>query len=293
MKGIIFVNPFGVPKESIFQAERLKEEFSELGTAIDIVSDGYAVNAIVGDGTTLNFSCDFAVFLDKDKYLSACLEKAGVRLFNSHAAIRSCDDKGETYIALLGGGLNIPKTFFAPVCYSQTLPLDEKTLKNIADELGYPVVVKESFGSMGKGVYKADDFEELKAVAEKLKTKPHIYQEFLSEGSGKDVRLIVIGGKFLCAMIRENKNDFRSNVALGGVGRAFSPNAQFIAAAEKCANILGLDYCGVDLLFGKDGKPYVCEVNSNAFISEIERVTGVNVARAYAEYIVKALSSAK
>ena len=285
MKGIIFVNPFGVPKESIFQAERLKEEFSELGTAIDIVSDGYAVNAIVGDGTTLNFSCDFAVFLDKDKYLSACLEKAGVRLFNSHAAIRSCDDKGETYIALLGGGLNIPKTFFAPVCYSQTLPLDEKTLKNIADELGYPVVVKESFGSMGKGVYKADDFEELKAVAEKLKTKPHIYQEFLSEGSGKDVRLIVIGGKFLCAMIRENKNDFRSNVALGGVGRAFSPNAQFIAAAEKCANILGLDYCGVDLLFGKDGKPYVCEVNSNAFISEIER--------AYAEYIVKALSSAK
>ena len=64
-----------------------------------------------------------------------------------------------------------------------------------------------------------------------------------------------------------------------------------MAAAEKCARILKLDYCGVDLLFGESGAPYVCEINSNAFISETERITGVNVARAYAEYIVKTLKT--
>lgn len=290
MKGIIFVNAFRVPKESVHFAERLQSELSNFNVNAEIVYNGYTDN-LIADGKIKNgVACDFAVFLDKDKYLSACLEKSGVRLFNRHNAIRTCDDKGETFIALSGKGLNLPDTVFAPVCYNKDLPLDETGLKIVADKLGYPIVVKTSFGSMGKGVFKADGFNELKALAEELKTTPHIYQRYLPYKIGTDVRLIVVGGKFLCAMIRENKNDFRSNVALGGKGRAFSPSVEFIAAAEKCAEILGLDYCGVDLLFGENGKPYVCEVNSNAFIGEIEKVTGVNVAKAYAEHIVSTLT---
>lgn len=291
MKGIICVNPFGEPKESVYQAKRLKEEFAALGVNVRIVSDGYLKNCISDGKIREDFSCDFAVFLDKDKYLSACLEKSGVRLFNSHAAIRVCDDKGETYIALAGAGLNIPETVFAPVCYNAYSETDDAALNVIAQKLGYPVIVKESFGSKGKGVYKADDFTALKALAETLKLKPHLYQRYMPDRLGTDVRMIVIGGKFLCAMIRENANDFRSNIALGGRGKKYEPSAEFIAAAEKCAYVLGLDYCGVDLLFGGGGAPYVCEVNSNAFISEIERITGVNVARAYAEHVIKTLKT--
>ncbi len=291
MNGIICVNPFGLPKESIFQAERLKEEFGLMGVNAEIVSDGYVRNLLVGGKVERISNCDFAVFLDKDKYLSACLEKTGIRLFNSHAAIRACDDKGETYITLANNGLNIPDTVFAPVCYSENCVTDDDSLKKIAETTGYPVIVKESFGSMGKGVYKADDFTELKALAERLKLKPHIYQRYLPYRAGTDVRMIVVGDKYLCSMIRENTEDFRSNIALGGKGSAYSPSEEFIRVAEKCAKVLGLDYCGVDLLFGENGKPYVCEVNSNAFISEIERVTNVNVARAYAEYIVKSVKN--
>ena len=293
MKGIICVNPFGEPKESVFFAERLKEEFAALGTKTEIVDNGCNASRISDGKIAAKTDCDFAVFFDKDKYLSACLEKSGVRLFNSHAAIRACDDKGETYIALANCGLNIPDTFFAPVCYNSDLKLDEKSLNDIAAKLGFPVIVKESFGSMGKGVFKADNFAELKALAERLKLKPHIYQEFLSERSGTDVRMIVVGGKYLCSMIRENPNDFRSNIALGGKGRVYYPDKEFIAAAEKCAKVLKLDYCGVDLLFGEGGKPYVCEVNSNAFITEIERITGVNVAKAYAEHIINEIKANK
>ena len=291
MKGLIFVNPFGLPKESVHFADRLKEEFSLLGVTVGIIGNGYADNFLVGGKLSVNFPCDFAVFFDKDKYLSACLEKSGVRLFNSHAAIRVCDDKGETYIALSGEGLNIPETVFAPVCYDGNSEIDAEALRAIADKLGYPVVVKESFGSMGKGVFKADNFAELKDLAEKLKMKPHVYQKFIGFRQGTDVRMIVIGGKYFCSMIRENPRDFRSNVALGGKGKAFIPDGEFIAAAEKCARVLKLDYCGVDLLFGENGKPYVCEVNSNAFITEIERITGKNVARAYAEHIVKTVKN--
>ena len=58
------------------------------------------------------------------------------------------------------------------------------------------------------------------------------------------------------------------------------------AVEEPAAASLGLDYAGVDIL-EENGKLFLCEVNSNAFFSGIERATGKNVAAMYAEHIVK------
>ena len=55
--------------------------------------------------------------------------------------------------------------------------------------------------------------------------------------------------------------------------------------AEKCAKILNLDYCGVDVLSDEKGL-CVCEVNSNAFWNGIVKATGIDVAGAYADYLV-------
>ena len=290
MKGLIVVNPFGVPKESIVQAERLTAELTKLGVGVTVVSDGYARWTLESDIVLSGLNADFAVFLDKDKYLSSAMEKSGIRLFNSHAAIRTCDDKGETYLSLSGKGIKMPETVFAPVCYSPSLPLDKAAVKRIGEKLGYPLIVKESYGSLGKGVHLAENEERLIAYAEEYKTVPHFYQRYLGSRVGTDVRIIVIGGKYLCAMERVNENDFRSNVSLGGKGRAINPPESFVKTAEKCAEIIALDYCGVDILYGNGGEPVVCEVNSNAFFSGIEKATGVNVAKAYAEHIVNSLS---
>ena len=90
-----------------------------------------------------------------------------------------------------------------------------------------------------------------------------------------DVRVIVIGGVAVASMQRINENDFRSNVGQGGRCVKVELSPRFRQVAERCASILGLDYCGVDLLYGDDEEPIVCEVNSNAFIGGIESATGV------------------
>ena len=113
-----------------------------------------------------------------------------------------------------------------------------------------------------------------------------MYQKYIGYKRGVDVRIIVIGGKYFAAMTRKNENDFRSNVAQGGTVKEITPSEEFIAVAENCARSLGLDYCGVDILFGENGKPIVCEVNSNAFFKSFEAVTHINVARKYAEYVL-------
>ena len=61
----------------------------------------------------------------------------------------------------------------------------------------------------------------------------------------------------------------------------------FRVASDRVYRIAQIDYCGVDLLKGPHGEPILCEVNSNAFIQGIEKVTGINVAGAYASYIYK------
>ena len=292
MKGAIIINPFFVPTQSVEQAKRLKEEFSALSVETDIVSDGCTNTFLDGEKVASPlFSYDFAVYLDKDKYLSEILEKNGVRVFNSHNAIRVCDDKARTYITLCGKGLNLPKTVFGALCYDDKEKINEENLKKIAKTLCYPVIVKESYGSMGKGVYLAENFNSLKEFEEKVKIKPHLFQEYLGKEKGTDYRIIVIGNKVITTIKRVNKNDFRSNVFQGGKGEKVTLPENYIAAAERASSLLGLDYCGVDIITGSDGSPYIAEVNSNAFFFETERVTGVNVARLYAEYIIKTLKN--
>ncbi len=287
MNGIIVVNPYGFPGSSVKQAERLKEEFDKMGVSAFIVDNAFTHFLIEGDKLKSSLSgIDFAVFLDKDKYLSQELTKSGVRIFNSHESIRVCDDKGETCLALVNSGVKMPKTLFAPLCYRGEANLTFDYAEEVISKLSLPVIVKESYGSQGFGVHKADNKQELISLMEKFKLKPHIFQEYLGAKPGVDVRVIVIGKKAVCSMERRNERDFRSNIGQGGGGKVIELSEEFKKTAERCAKVLNLDYCGVDLLYGKNGEPYVCEVNSNAFFEGIEKTTGFNVAKLYAEYII-------
>lgn len=290
----IIINPYLRPQQSVLQAQRIRQELIKLCVDTEIVTDAFLRFAISdGDAFCSGFEDSVIIYLDKDKYLSEILQKKGYRLFNSHNAIRICDDKARTYINLANANINMPKTIFAPLCYvkDDLLPVDY--LQKVADQLKFPLIVKESYGSMGKGVHIANDLQELISLEQKLKTTSHFYQQFISSSSGKDVRVIVIGGVVVCAMLRSNEQDFRSNVYQGGKGQKIELDDplyyDFLQMAQKCADILQLDYCGVDLLIDDNYKPILCEVNSNAFFEESERVCGVNVAKAYAEHIVKNL----
>lgn len=287
-KGVIIINAYSSLSSSVNQASRLKEEFHNLGVEVD-VKRNLEFSTMVKDGKLVsNFSSyDFCIYLDKDKYVSEILSNLGIRTFNKHEAIRVCDDKMRTYIALAGKGINVIDTIPGTLCYTEGAKVDENALNKIASELGFPMIIKENYGSLGQGVYKADNFSELKALSEKLKTKAHLFQKMITNSVGRDIRVIVIGKKVFASMERVSKTDFRSNIELGATGKEFKLPPSFRQVAEKVAEVLDLDYCGIDILIDKGNVPIVCEVNSNAFFGGIESVTNKNVAKAYAEYVLK------
>lgn len=284
-KCLIVSNGYFDNASTASQRARLKENLQLYGYLVDEIKSN-AVPALI-DGENISARIgkyDFCIYLDKDIPLAVMLEKTGLKLFNSAESIRLCDDKFLTYAALAGNGIKMPKTISSPLMYSDNQ--DSAFLDCVEKEIGYPVVVKKVYGSMGKGVFLAKNRAELDGLFTKLRREPHLYQEFIAKNSGEDLRVITVGGKVVSAMRRKNINDFRSNVELGGVGEKAELTERQIYIAEKVSQILRLDYAGVDII----GDEYVCEVNSNAFFKEFERVTCVDVAKTYVAHIIEKTS---
>ena len=291
MKGLILINAYSRMRAFEVQSSRLAEEFEAIGVEADVRrNDGFL--ARVEDGSiSVGLGYDFCVYLDKDRYVLRALEASGIPVFNRYSAIEACDDKMMTCLELAGHGFRMPKTLPGMLCYDPGEPVRDTSVDAVVDALGLPVVVKECYGSMGKGVRLAHDREELKALMERVKTSPHLFQEFVSGSSGRDLRVIVVGGRAVGGMLRTSGADFRSNVGCGGKGTAYDLSPEVARYAERIADVLDLDYCGIDLLFPDDGGDMiVCEVNSNAFFEAFEAATGKNVARLYARHVVDEVS---
>ena len=228
---------------------------------------------------------DLVLFWDKDVHLAARLEKLGLRLYNSAKAIEICDNKALTYLAL-EGRVATPKTVIAPKTFEGVGYTTLDFVENATRVLGLPMIIKESYGSFGAQVYLAKTLEEAKATVKKIAHREFIMQEFILESEGRDVRVNVVGGRVVSAMERYNENDFRSNITNGGSMRKIALSKEMEEAAIRACEVIGLDFAGVDILFGKNG-PIVCEVNSNPHFKSSLECTGVDMSEEIMSYVTE------
>lgn len=233
---------------------------------------------------------DFVLFWDKDVRLAKTLETIGIRVFNSAQAIEDCNDKYVTYLKLLNAGIKMPKTIIAPMVYYPQEWQKSSFLQDAENSLGYPLIVKECFGSFGKQVFLCKNRQELTDIINNLEKRPFLLQEYVSSSCGKDLRLQVVGKHVVATMMRYNENDFRANVTNGGKMMNFKPSQEQTEIALQACDLLGLDFGGVDILFGKNDQPVLCEVNSNAHFINLFNCTGVDVADIIIKYVVGEIS---
>lgn len=271
MNGILIVNHF------------LKgEKFDILHSHLVQSAMSLGINLIVKTNLEAVFMSerpDFVLFWDKDIMLAKSLERRGIPVFNSSEAIRKCDNKAETYIAL-SGVVKQPKTLIAPMTFFRADFTE--FVDGAVKILGLPLVFKECYGSFGEQVFLCRTKEEIIShISEKL----FILQEFISGANGSDIRIEVVGGRAVCAMRRENKNDFRANITNGGTAYPYEPTEKQCRIAVDACRVLGLDFGGVDILCDD----ILCEVNSNAHIINIMNSTGVDIAPMIFEDILNKL----
>lgn len=233
---------------------------------------------------------DFAVLLDKDILLGFYLKSRGVPVYNDPAVIGLCDNKATQYIRLAEVGLPMPKTIIAPKVYPNFSILESGYFERVIAALGLPMVIKEGHGSFGMKVYLIQNENEFYEKVESLRGVDFVFQEFIASSRGRDIRVNIVGGEIVAAMQRRSETDFRANITNGGQASLIELTDRQRVVALQAAEAVGAEFAGVDLLFGENEEPLVCEVNAAAHIRNILNVTGINVADAMIAYILEDLA---
>jgi gamma-F420-2:alpha-L-glutamate ligase len=201
-------------------------------------------------------------------------ERQGVAMANGPAAIESVADKLETLQVLSAAGIPIPKTILGK------FPVDVDLVER---ELGFPVVVKTLRGTRGTGVLLCSgraQFRDLTTLLDGSHAAAEfIFQEYIRQSHGRDVRVLVVNGKAIAAMERRaTDGGFKSNISQGGQGLAFEMPSAMARLAVRTAAALNLDVAGVDILFDNDDYK-ICEVNSSPGFQGLERACAIDVPR--------------
>lgn len=199
-------------------------------------------------------------------------ERLNVPTIPNSESIEASKDKLYASQILAQAGLPTPKTMLTRFPCNSDL---------VDKQIGFPCVIKVVTGSHGAGVYlchNPKEFEDLSELISSLDFKNSmIVQEYISHSEGRDLRVIVIGGKVVGAMQRKSTDgSFKANISRGGEGEAYEVDDEMEMLSIAVAKTLDLDIAGVDLLFHPDGYK-ICEANSSPGFRGFEKALNINI----------------
>ena len=214
---------------------------------------------------------DFVINRYKWGRLRDALYTLAPRTYNRPDAFSAYVNKFEQMRRLHSDAFLMP----AWVLGTSLLPFEE-----IVGETGIPFVAKGLESSMGEEILLIENEADYARLLKHYgPAKEWLFEEMIRTSIGRDMRLYSIRGSVTAAMVRMSADDFRANVALGARTQPLDITPGLRRAAADIYEQTGLDFVGIDLLFGED-KPYFCEINVMPGLEGIERTTGVNVAGA-------------
>lgn len=270
-----------------YTCNRLVEEAKKRGVDLQIVGiadvtvcqpeDNTGKQAGVYHNNQLLAPCDFVLNRYKYGYIKDAIGALAQRTYNNTDIFNIYINKYMQVRNLHSEGFLMPKYMLGTAWTDY---------HEIVEKLGSPFVAKGLESSQGAEVFLIENTEDLDALGRKYEAdKEYLFEEYISESYGRDIRFYSIRGQVVACMTREAMQGFKANVALGAGVRALPIDENIIQAAKDIYEQTGLDFLGIDLLFGKD-KPYFCEINVMPGIEGMERATGVNVAGAIIDTIM-------
>lgn len=254
MKGWLIYTKEGAKRNAWF-ISRLQQEAKTQGLCLQLQT------AQTAEELPKDTLPDFAIVRAMNADVNAYLESRGVRTFNNAQTARVAGDKWQTYT----------------LCKRLQIPVLSTVLaKDNLDNQTYPAVVKSRFGHGGSEVFWAENVKQ----ASKCADKPSDYiLQTPSQTLGKDMRLYVIGGKIVAAVLRTSRADFRSNFSLGGsvtLAQADETQKRIVHILQEH---LQTDFVGIDFL--PDGEGWV--------LNEIEDAAGARMLYSCSDVDVVAL----
>lgn len=216
-------------------------------------------------------------------HVSAIFDSADVPTINSHEVSARCTDKAITTLLLAKSGVPTPRTILA---FSI-----EQALEAL-DQLGYPAVIKPLSGSWGRLITRVRDREEASSLLESRSSNYNpnnniFYLQEYVKRPPRDIRAIIVGDEIVATVYRyQPPDDWRTNVARGGISREAKLSVEEVEILFKAARAVGGGILGIDAMESPDGL-LVHEVNCRVEFKGASQVSRSNIPQKMIEYALK------
>jgi RimK family alpha-L-glutamate ligase len=207
-----------------------------------------------------------------------------VFLCNDAQTIQAARDKCYMHQQFVKHGLPTPKTMLAPY------PINYEQVER---DIGFPLILKALNGSQGRGVMLCETATALQDMLEFIysydRKATTLLQSYVAESRGRDLRVLVLGGKVLGVIERSSTTEFKANFSRGGNVAPYAIDAEIERLALMATQVSGLHMAGVDLLFTHTGYT-LCEINSAPGFQGFEKAMGGSIAHEILKYCVSHVS---
>jgi [lysine-biosynthesis-protein LysW]--L-2-aminoadipate ligase len=223
-------------------------------------------------------------------YSCAILELKGYKVINNYECLSLSGNKLLTTLQLIDHNIPTPETCIAFK--------EESALNAIEDVINYPAILKPIIGSWGRLIAKLDDYNSARSNLECRETlgdiiqKIYYLQKYIHTNDSNledptDMRIFIVGDKAIAAMGRyHSKNDFRSNIAIGGTAKPIEITSELEKLSLEASKAVKGEIVGVDIM-NDQGKLKVIEVNGTPQFQGVATATKINVAAEIIDYILK------
>ncbi len=220
---------------------------------------------------------DFAIVRAMRPDITEALEARGIVCFNGSFVSKICNNKARTYEYLAQNCIPVIPWVSAK---------SEDTPPKIAS---YPQVIKPCCGHGGKGVQIIRNDDEYEAARRDIAPDEYVIQP-LATTLRRDMRVYVLGGKVVAAVLRTSESDFRSNFSLGGKVEAVMLSNDEEVLVEKVCSLFDFGLCGIDIMY-HEGNPVINEIEDVVGSRMLYKTHDIDILRLYLEYILKRLSA--
>lgn len=216
---------------------------------------------------------DFAIVRAMRPDVSKALEARGVLVFNNSHVSEICNNKARTYEYLHAHGIPIIPWVSAK----------QADVPPVIPE--YPAVIKPCCGHGGKDVTLITNSREYHAARESIAPDEYVIQP-LATGTGRDMRVYIIGDKPVAAVQRIAEGDFRSNFSLGGRIEKSKLTADERTLVERVCELFDFGLCGIDIMY-HNGGPVINEIEDVVGSRMLYATHDLNIVAMYLDYIIK------
>jgi len=196
---------------------------------------------------------------------------------NDREAILRSRNKADVLARLSKAGVPVPETTLV------SNPVDDVAVTAAAERFEPPVVVKPNSTTRGTGVAKVADLDSLLGVTDYLDLvhdyratgdRSYLLQEYLPDA--RDYRAMLVDGVYVGAVERRlpadahERGQWKHNVHRGAEAEGVDLDPELRNLAERAAEVLDIDYLGVDLLV-TDDRAVVNETNARPTIDSARK----------------------